>query len=114
MKNRKNLLKKFVVMAVTVLMMSLTAMPAMASDVDGSTVESTVSADEVLKPINNLNELLYGIARGLGIATAIFGGIMLGMSFSSQDTSQRITGVGCMVGGCIMIFLKWIINFIAG
>ena len=113
MKNRKKLLRKTIVMMVTIFMMSLMAVPAMASDVDGSTVESTVSADDVLKPINNLNELLYGIARGLGIATAIFGGIMLGMSMSSHDTGQRITGVAALVGGIIMIFLKQIINFIA-
>ena len=114
MKNRKKNLRKFMVMAVTVLMMSLMTVPAMAGEVDGSVTETTVSADDVLKPVNNLNELLYGIARGLGIAATIFGIIMLGMSFSSHDTSQRITGVGCIVGGLIMIFVKQIIKFLAG
>lgn len=112
MKNRKKILRKFCVMVCTILMMSLVAVPAMASDVDGSATETTVSADEVLKPVNNMNELLYGIARGIGVAAAIFGIIMLGMSLSSHDTGQRITGITCIVGGLLMIFAKQIINFL--
>jgi hypothetical protein len=65
------------------------------------------AADESPEVImGNLVNTILNIIRYVGVLAVIFGIVQLGISFSSHDASQRVTGILCVVGGLLVVFLK--------
>lgn len=79
---------------------ALLVLPALAADGDAGTLEA----------LNELNNLIFGIIKTIGIAVAGFGVLQLAMSISSHDTSQRVIGLSCIAGGAIMFFVQSILS----
>lgn len=69
---------------------------------------------EVDAMFDSVMAIIYGIARFGGVAVSLFGLIQIGMSVSSHDSSQRVTGFLAMAGGVIILFSPTIINTLAG
>lgn len=91
----------YVALVLTVLLV----LPAFAAEGDGTT-------GDALGALNSLNDLIFGLLKAVGLAAAGFGVLQLGMSISSHDTTQRITGIACVVGGIIIYFTKSILSAI--
>lgn len=70
------------------------------------------AADDPLAVVNNLSSFLFGLLRAVGMIVLGFGVYQLGISFKSQDPSQRVNGVMTLVGGIIMTFAKEILDII--
>ena len=70
--------------------------------------------DDPLSVINNLSDFIFGIMRIVGVILTGFGIMQFGLSFKSQDPSQRSNGVLQVIGGIIIIFAKSILNLITG
>lgn len=85
---------------VTLVLTALLAIPAFAADGDA----------DALGALDSLNNLIFGFVKAIGIGFAAFGVMQLGMSISSHDTSQRITGLACVGGGALMFFAKSILS----
>lgn len=85
----------YVALVLTVLLV----LPAFAAEGDGTT-------GDALETLNSLNTIIFGIIKALGLFIGGFGFLQLGMSVPSHDTTQRITGGLCIVGGVICYFAK--------
>ncbi len=70
--------------------------------------------DDPLSVINNLSDFIFAIMRVVGLILTGFGIMQFGLSFKSQDPSQRSNGVFQIVGGLIVFFAKPILNVITG
>lgn len=70
------------------------------------------AADDPIAVINNLSDFIFGALRAVGMIVLGYSVFQIGMSFKSQDPSQRASGVVAFVGGVIMTFSKEIINAI--
>lgn len=70
------------------------------------------AASDPLSAINNLSDMLFNIARVVGIVMILYSMFQIGTSLSSHDPSQRLTGVLTFVGGILIAFSKEIINAI--
>lgn len=72
------------------------------------------AGDDPMSVINNLSDFIFSIMRVVGAILTGFGIMQFGLSFKSQDPSQRSNGVLQIVGGIIIIFAKPILNLITG
>lgn len=82
-----------VLLATVIIIMSM-AMPVMATEGDPITI------------INNLDDIIFGVVRGIGIGFAAFGLFQIGTSIPSHDAGQRAIGIASIVGAILMIFAK--------
>lgn len=85
---------KVKVLLATVIMIISMAMPVMATEGDPITI------------INNLDDIIFGVVRGIGIGFAAFGLFQIGTSIPSHDAGQRAIGIASIVGAILMIFAK--------
>lgn len=65
-----------------------------------------------LEILQNLNDVLFSVARLVGIGITMWGIVQLGMAFSAHDPSQRINGILGIAGGLLIIFAKEILQLI--
>ena len=70
------------------------------------------AASDPLTAINNLSDMLFNIARVVGVVMILYSMFQIGTSLSSHDPSQRLNGVLTFVGGILIAFAKEIINAI--
>ncbi len=70
--------------------------------------------DDPLSVINNLSNFIFSITKVVGAILTVFGIMQFGLSFKSQDPSQRSNGVFQVIGGLIVFFAKEILNLITG
>ena len=85
---------KVKVLLATVIMIMSMAMPVMATEGDPIAI------------INNLDDIIFGVVRGIGIGFAAFGLFQIGTSIPSHDAGQRAIGIASIVGAILMIFAK--------
>jgi hypothetical protein len=67
-----------------------------------------------IQTINNLSDFIFGVIRAIGLILLGFGIVQVGMSFKSQDPSQRSNGFLTLAGGVIIFFAREILNLITG
>ena len=72
------------------------------------------AADDPLTVINNLSTFIFGLIRAIGLILLGFGIVQIGLSFKSQDPSQRANGFLTLAGGVIITFSKEILTLITG
>lgn len=77
-----------------------------------NTTSTVYAANDPIAVINNLSDFIFGALRAVGTIVLGYSVFQIGMSFKSQDPSQRVSGVVAFVGGVIMTFSKEIINAI--
>lgn len=106
MNKRKKLMKKATVLICTMIFIMAVSVPVMASEV------TTESSGDPVQVVNNLNNLIYGFIKAIGIGFAAFGFYQFGTSIPSHDAGQRGIGIASICGGLIMIFAKQIMNTI--
>lgn len=70
------------------------------------------AGDDPLSVINNLSDFIFSITRVIGGILIGFGIIQFGLSFKSQDPSQRSNSIFQFVGGVIIFFAKEILNML--
>lgn len=73
---------------------------------------SGISNDDPVGIINNMSDFIFGAIRAIGMILMGMGVVQIGMSFKSQDPSQRSTGFLCFFGGLIIAFAKPILDLI--
>lgn len=71
-----------------------------------------ISNDDPVGIINNMSDFIFGAIRAIGMILMGMGVVQIGMSFKSQDPSQRTTGFLCFFGGLIIAFAKPILDLI--
>lgn len=57
-----------------------------------------------LEMFSQLKEFMESLCEIIGVVACLFGIISLGMSLSSHDTQQRLTGWLSLAGGAIIYF----------
>lgn len=72
------------------------------------------AADDPLAVVNNLSNFVFGLIRAVGMIILGFGIVQVGMSFKSQDPSQRANGFLTLSGGIVITFAKEILGIITG
>lgn len=102
----KRKFKKIFSVVFTMIMILSMSVPVFA---DPTTAAST---DDPITVISNLNGVIFGVIRGIGIGFAGFGFFQIGTSIPSHDAGQRAIGIASCVGGIIMIFAKQILTAI--
>ena len=70
------------------------------------------ATNDPLAVINNLSTFIFAIIRAVGLILLGFGIVQIGLSFKSQDPSQRANGFLTLVGGVIITFAKEILDLI--
>lgn len=68
------------------------------------------SGNEVITAINNLDDMIFGIIRAIGIGYAAWGIVNFAASLSSHDSGQRMIGFTNVSAGLIAIFAKEILK----
>lgn len=76
------------------------------------TTPEVFATEDPLEIINNLSDFVFSVIKGIGGIVLAFGVVQFGMSFKSQDPSQRTNGVMSIVGGIIILCSKYILNII--
>ena len=97
---KKAILKRYLMTAITCAIVGVFMVPVLAES-------------EAETAINNMSNIIFGIIRAIGIILAGWGLVQVGMSFQSQDPSQRSQGFLCLAGGLIIVFAKSILTAIA-
>lgn len=64
--------------------------------------------------LSNLEDLFFGLVRGVGMIAAGWGVVQFAMSFNSHDPSQKVTGVMVAMSGILMILAKEVLTIITG
>ena len=86
---------------VTLLLVAVTALPALA-------------ADDPLTVVNNLSDFIFSLIRAIGLILLGFGILQVGLSLKSHDPSQRANGMLTVAGGIVITFTKEILSLITG
>lgn len=55
-------------------------------------------------------DILIGLVKIIGFGAALYGGVELGISFSSHDSAQRITGIKFLASGLLIYFIPTILE----
>lgn len=76
------------------------------------TTPEVFATEDPLQIINNLSDFVFSVIRGIGGIILAFGIVQFGMSFKSQDPSQRMNGIMSIAGGVIIVCSKEILNII--
>ena len=100
MKNKRT--KSWIVSVMTVLLISLLTLPALAETNDPITV------------VNNLSDFMFGLVRAVGMIMLGFALVQIGLSLKSHDPSQRANGFLTLAGGVVITFAKEILTLITG
>ena len=98
---KQNRRKKFIIAFVLMLAIAMSSVTAFATD-------------DPLTVVNNLSNFIFGIIRAIGLLILGFGIVQFGMSFKSQDPSQRANSFLIITGGIIVTFTREILNLITG
>ena len=72
------------------------------------------AADEALTAITKLSDMLFAIIKVVGLISAGWGVVQIGLSVQSHDASQRTQGILCVLGGLLIYFAKTILDSITG
>lgn len=104
MKKRK---KKICLFFTTLIMMVSMAVPVFAE-----TPTSGATGGDPITIISNLDNVIFGVVRGIGIGFAGFGLFQIGTSIPSHDAGQRAIGIASLVGAILMIFAKQLLTSI--
>lgn len=95
-------MKKKIVTIITVMVMIFaSAVTVFAEDNAGN---------EVISAIDNLDTMIFGIIRAIGIGFAAWGILNFASSISSHDSGQRMIGFTNVAAGLIAIFAKEILK----
>lgn len=100
--SRKNLPKTILLALALILCFSMSAFAS----------SGTIGNDDPVGIINNMSDFIFGAIRAIGMILMGMGVVQIGMSFKSQDPSQRSTGFLCFFGGLIIAFAKPILDLI--
>lgn len=65
-----------------------------------------------LQAMNNLTTFILNIVSGIGVIGLIWGGVQLGLSFKSNDPSQRTGAIMFLAGGAVMFGIKYVLQAI--
>ena len=68
------------------------------------------AGNEVISAIDNLDTMIFGIIRAIGIGFAAWGILNFASSISSHDSGQRMIGFTNVAAGLIAIFAKEILK----
>lgn len=96
----KNMIKKIITI-VTIIILGVITTPI-----------TVLAANDPLSAINNLSDMLFNVARVVGIVMILYSMFQIGTSLSSHDPSLRLNGVLTFVGGVLIALSKEIINAI--
>lgn len=77
-------------------------------------ISGTALADEVnpLTAINNLTEMLYTVIVAVGVIFLALGGFQFAMALKEQDPSRKSHAILSMVGGLILVGIRFVIQWI--
>jgi hypothetical protein len=92
----------YTAVALAVMLMICTAVPAFAATTDPLAV------------VNNLSTFIFGLIRAIGLILLGFGIVQVGLSLKSHDPSQRANGFLTLAGGIVITFAKEILTLITG
>jgi hypothetical protein len=76
------------------------------------TITASANTGDPIQTINNLSDFIFGVIRAIGLILLGFGIVQIGLSFKSQDPSQRSNGFLTLAGGVIIFFSREILNLI--
>lgn len=93
--------KKIVTIITAMVMIFASAVMVFAEDNAGN---------EVISAIDNLDTMIFGIIRAIGIGFAAWGILNFASSISSHDSGQRMIGFTNVAAGLIAIFAKEILK----
>lgn len=93
--------KKIVTIITAMVMIFASAVTVFAEDNAGN---------EVISAIDNLDTMIFGIIRAIGIGFAAWGILNFASSISSHDSGQRMIGFTNVAAGLIAIFTKEILK----
>jgi hypothetical protein len=65
-----------------------------------------------LQAMSNLTAFILSIVSGIGVIGLIWGFVQLGLSFKSQDASQRTQSILFLAGGAVMFGVKYVLQAI--
>ncbi len=97
---QKTVLKRYLMIAITVAIVCVAMVPVVAES-------------DAEKAIKNMSDIIFGIIRAIGVILAGWGLVQVGMSFQSQDPSQRSQVFLCLAVCLIIFFSKSILTAIA-
>lgn len=100
-KKMKNMKKKAATIITALIMTLVSAANVFATEASGN---------EVITAINNLDDMIFGIIRAIGIGFAAWGILNFASSISSHDSGQRMIGFTNIAAGLIAIFAKEILK----
>lgn len=68
---------------------------------------------EIDTPINNLLTMFFGLLQVVGVFVGLFGIVqIIVMAGFNHDSTKRIMGVICIIGGFTLCFAKQILTFL--
>ncbi|MGB4610994.1 MAG: hypothetical protein WBH77_10305 [Saccharofermentanales bacterium] len=70
------------------------------------------SSDEATTAVQNLRDFLETIISIVGAIVALYGVVQIGLSISSQDHTQRTTGIMALLGGLLIAFAPSVLKTI--
>ncbi len=73
-------------------------------------VTATAQSNEATEAIQNLRTFLETIISVAGGIVALYGVVQIGLSISSQDHTQRTTGIMALLGGLLIAFAPSILK----
>lgn len=94
--------KRVIALIFVVAIMVMYAVPALAEE------------SEPLTVINNMSSFIFSVIRAVGLIVLGMGIVQVGLSFKSQDPSQRANGFLSVAGGVLITFAKEILTLITG
>ncbi len=94
--------KRVIALIFVVAVMVMYAVPALAEE------------SEPLTVINNMSSFIFSVIRAVGLIVLGMGIVQVGLSFKSQDPSQRANGFLSVAGGVLITFAKEILTLITG
>lgn len=77
-------------------------------------INPTFAAEDPLTVVNNLSNFIFQLIKAIGLIILGFGVVQVGLSFKSQDPSQRANGFLTVAGGIVITFAKPILDTITG
>ena len=99
-KRTLSLRRKYFITALTIAMMIIFTLFALAEGTDP------------LQAINNLSDFVFAAIKAIGVILLGWGVVQIGMSLQSHDPSQRSSGFLTFFGGLMIAFAKEILDLI--